>query len=140
MIPAFPNDYMVIDSSAILAILLNEPEAAAFAQAIALDSTRLLSAVSALEAAIVIASKKGPLGEKELDLLLYKAKIDVVPFNNEMVQKARNAFSRFGKGRHPAGLNLGDCCSYALARQANEPLLFKGADFSQTDVQAAKLL
>ncbi len=125
---------MVIDSSALIAILLGEPEARALAQAISNDQKRLLSAVSALETAIVIETRKGPAGVREFDLLVHQVQIEIVAMNEEQVQLARRAYSEFGKGRHPAGLNLRDCCSYALARHAGEPLLFKGDDFSKTDI------
>lgn len=125
---------MVIDTSALVAILLGEPEAARLAGVIAADSKRLTSAVSALETGIVIEAKKGPSGGRELDLLLHKAQIEITSLNDEQVQIARVAYAKFGKGKHPAGLNLGDCCSYALARYAGEPLLFKGTDFGRTDI------
>lgn len=127
---------MVIDSSALLAILLREPEAERFAQAIAVDPKRLVSAVSALETAIVIHTRKGPAGVRELDLLIHAAALTVVHFDSDQVQLARAAYEKYGKGHHPAALNLGDCCSYALAFTSGQPLLFKGDDFSQTDVQA----
>jgi len=125
---------MVMDTSALMALLLGEPEAETFASAIASDSRRLLSAVSALEASIVIEARKGPDGSRELDLLLSRIGAVVVPFNQAQLQIARDAWRRFGKGNHPAGLNFGDCCSYALSKASHEPLLFKGKDFSQTDV------
>lgn len=127
---------MVIDASAILAILLKEPETAALANAMAQDGVRLIGAVSAPESAIVIENRKGTAGTRELDLLLHKARVDVVSMNAEQVQLARSAYTKYGKGRHPAGLNLGDCCSYALARYSGEPLLFKGNDFRKTDIAA----
>ena len=125
---------MVIDTSAVLAILLQEPEAVALADSLEQDPMRLMSAVSLLESAIVIEARKGPAGGRELDLLLHRGRIEVVSFNSEQAEIAREAWLRFGKGRHPAGLNLGDCCSYALSRSSGEPLLFKGADFARTDV------
>ena len=128
---------MVIDTSALVAILLGEPEAESFAMAIAGDPKRLMSAFSALETAIVIESKKGESGGRELDLLVHQAKIQIVPVTAEQFELARSAWRRYGKGRHPAGLNIGDCCSYALAKCAGEPLLFKGNDFTQTDINAA---
>ena len=127
---------MVIDSSAVLAILLKEPEAPDFARSIESDPTRLLSAVSFLEAAVVIETRKGLMGGRDLDLLLHRGRIDVVAFDDAQAEVARQAYRRFGKGRHPAGLNFGDCCSYALAVTSQEPLLFKGDDFSKTDLQA----
>jgi len=127
---------MVIDSSALIAILLAEPEAPALAQAIANDNEHLLSAVSALETAMVIETKKGPAGGREFDLLLHKAQIEIVGMDAAQVQLAREAFLKFGKARHPAALNLGDCCAYALARHAGAPLLFKGEDFRRTDIES----
>lgn len=101
---------MVIDTSALLAILLREPEAKAFAEAIARAGKRLVSALTALEAAIVIRGRKGPAGVRELDLLLHTGSLTIVNFDSEQVQLARAAYEKFGKGHHPAGLNLGDCC------------------------------
>jgi ribonuclease VapC len=128
---------MVVDSSAILAVLLREPERDAFATAIADAGTRLVSSVNALEAAIVVAARKGPSGLRELDLFFHRAGIEVVSFTAAHLGLAREAWERYGKGRHPAGLNLGDCCAYALARHSGEPLLFKGGDFGRTDVPRA---
>lgn len=129
---------MVIDSSALLAILLGEPEAELFSRAIAGDTKRLLSAVSALEAAIVTRARKGPAGLRELDLLFHAAGLSVVSFDADQVLLARAAYEKFGKGHHAAALNLGDCCSYALARSSGEPLLYKGNDFAQTDVRGVQ--
>ncbi|MCB1033871.1 MAG: type II toxin-antitoxin system VapC family toxin [Acidobacteria bacterium] len=125
---------MVIDTSAILAILFGEPERGDFAEAIASAPTRLVGSVTALEAAVVVASRKGPAGSRELDLLFHQAGIDIVAFSEDHLRIARKAYEAFGKGRHPASLNLGDCCSYALAKLSGEPLLFKGDDFSRTDI------
>ncbi len=124
---------MVIDTSALAAILFNEPEGPVFAAAIASDPMRLLSAITFLETAIVVETRRGPGGSRELDLLLHHANIDVVPFDREHAEVARRGYRQFGKGRHPAGLNFGDCCSYALALLSGEPLLFKGTDFGKTD-------
>lgn len=129
---------MVIDTSAIVAILLGEPEAAALVQAIAKDSNCLLSSFSALETAIVIEAKKGEAGGRELDLFLHKGQIKIVDLGGDQGQLAREAWRRFGKGRHPAGLNIGDCCAYALSKYSGESLLFKGDDFSKTDVQVVE--
>lgn len=126
---------MVIDSSAVVAILLEEPEASVFAKAIAADTVRLMSAVSAFEAAIVVEARKGEAGGREFDLLLHRTRIELVPFRAEHLELTRWAWRRFGKGRHSAGLNLGDCFSYALAKSLGEPLLFKGNDFSKTDIR-----
>ena len=128
---------MVVDSSAVLAILFDEPERDAFAAALADAGVRLMSCVNTLEAAVVVSSRKGPLGAQALDLLLHRADFDVVSFTSDHMRLAREAYERYGKGRHPAGLNLGDCCAYALSRHSGEPLLFKGRDFRRTDVAPA---
>ena len=125
---------MVVDTSAVIAILLGEPEAEAFATAIARAPKRKMSAVCALEAGIVIEARKGEEGGRELDLLLQKVGVEVVPLDAKQVEVARAAWRRFGKGRHPASLNMGDCCSYALAWCTGDSLLFKGDDFSRTDI------
>ena len=125
---------MVVDTSAITAVLLNEANAVAIAEAIESGSPRLLSAANLLEASMVIESRKGEAGGRELDLLLYRAAIEVVAVDQDQVEIARLAWRRFGKGRHPAGLNYGDCFAYALATARRLPLLFQGHDFSQTDI------
>ena len=128
---------MVVDSSAVLAILFDEPERDAFADALSDAGLRLMSSLNVLEAAVVVSSRKGPYGARELDLLLHRAEFEVVSFTSDHLRLARDAYERYGKGRHPAGLNLGDCCAYALARHTGEPLLFKGDDFPRTDVVPA---
>jgi ribonuclease VapC len=130
---------MVIDSSAIVAVLLNEKNAAQIAQAIEAASQRLLSAANLLEAAIVIESRKGEAGGRELDLLLYRAAIEIVAVDQDQAETARIAWRRFGKGRHAAGLNYGDCFAYGLAKSRGLPLLFQGDDFSQTDITGVPL-
>lgn len=125
---------MVIDTSALVALLGMEAEAARLAAAIEADATRLISAASVVEAALVIEARYGPAGGRELDLLIAKAGLSVEPVTAEQAEIARQAWRRFGKGRHPAGLNYGDCFSYALAKVTGEPLLFKGTDFPQTDL------
>lgn len=125
---------MVLDTSALLAILLNEPEAPACGQAIEADPVRLLSAANLVETAIVIEARVGEAGGRELDLLLHKAAIEVVAVDAVQAELARHAYRQFGKGRHRAGLNYGDCFAYALAQSAGEALLFKGHDFNKTDV------
>jgi ribonuclease VapC len=130
---------MVIDTSALLAILFNEPAAEHFELALATDPVRLISAASVLEAAIVVEARLGEAGGRELDELLSTAQVTIMPFTTEHAAIARQAYRTYGKGRHPAGLNYGDCFSYALAKTSGETLLFKGDDFSQTDVTPWKL-
>ncbi|NEQ47542.1 MAG: type II toxin-antitoxin system VapC family toxin [Leptolyngbya sp. SIOISBB] len=130
---------MVIDSSALIAILLNEPENASFSKLIGTASQRLVSACSVLETAIVIEARKQEQGIREFDLLLLEADLTIVPFDKKQLDLARYAFSTYGKGRHPADLNMGDCYSYALSHAKCQPLLFKGADFSKTDVLQVQL-
>jgi ribonuclease VapC len=125
---------MVIDSSAALAILLGAEEDEFFACAVEADPTRLMSAVSVLETSIVVEARKGAAAGRELDLFLYRGRIDVVPFNAHQLELARDAYRRYGKGLHRAALNLGDCCAYALAAASGEPLLFKGGVFAETDI------
>jgi ribonuclease VapC len=130
---------MVIDSSAIIAVLLNEANAADIARVIEAGSQRLLSAANLLEASIVIESRKGEAGGRELDLLIYRAAIEVVAVDQDQAELARIAWRRFGKGRHPAGLNYGDCFAYALAKTRQLPLLFQGDDFARTDIDPVPL-
>jgi ribonuclease VapC len=125
---------MVIDTSVLVAVLFGEPEAEAFAAAIEQDPVRLISAASVLEASLVIESELGEAGGRELDLLLLKAAVETIPFNAEQLAIARHAYRRYGKGRHPVGLNYGDCFSYALSQATGETLLFKGEDFTRTDI------
>lgn len=131
---ACPADRMVIDTSALLALLGMEPEAARLAQAIAADPVRLISAATLVEASIVVESRHGEPAARELDLAVARAGMVIEPVTAEQADTAREAWRRFGKGRHPAGLNYGDCFSYALARVTGEALLFKGNDFMQTDI------
>ncbi len=128
---------MVIDTSALIAILLNEQEERRFADAIEARERCRVSALSVLEASIVIESRKGPSGGRELDLLLHRSGIEIVPMTVAQSEIARDAWRRYGRGNHRAALNLGDCCSYALAQSLGEPLLYKGNDFSHTDVRSA---
>jgi ribonuclease VapC len=128
---------MIIDSSALVAILRNEPDAERMTRSIAGAATRVVSAGNLLEAGIVIEAKLGDQGARDLDLYLLKLGIEVVPFTPRQADLARKAYRRFGKGRDPAGLNFGDCVAYALAKESGEPLLFKGNDFSRTDIAAA---
>lgn len=126
---------MVIDSSVLFASLSNEVDAPDLIKAMTADSVRLLSVASLLETAIVIESRHGLAGGKKLDEFIRIAQIVVQPVTIEQLSIARAAFRSYGKGRHPAALNFGDCFAYALAKFRSEPLLFKGNDFSQTDVQ-----
>jgi ribonuclease VapC len=128
---------MVIDTSVLLAILQDEPERRAFADAIEAADSCSMSVASLLETSLVIESRFGAEGSRDLDQLVEKAGIELVPVDLEQVRVARRAHARFGKGRHPAGLSFGDCFAYALARTLGEPLLFEGDDFSRTDVEPA---
>jgi ribonuclease VapC len=128
---------MVADTSALIAILTDEPERRAFNEAIEAASVRLISAATVLETALVIESRKGEHGGREFDLFLHRAHFKIVPVDEDQIELARAAFRIYGKGRHPAGLNFGDCFAYALAKQRGEPLLYKGEDFARTDVQMA---
>lgn len=125
---------MVIDTSAILAILLDEPERRQFNEAIEAAESRVMSAAIFVEASIVIETRFGAEGLRDLDLFLERAGIEIVAVDSEQAHAARRAYSRFGKGRHRAGLNYGDCFSYALAMVLGEPLLYKGEDFRLTEI------
>jgi len=127
---------MVIDTSAIMAIALDEPEAAIFERCIVDDPIRLISAATVLEASMVLETRLGEAGGREFDLWLLKIGAEVVSVDADQIAAARRAWRRYGKGRHPAELNFGDCFSYALAFCRNEALLFKGEDFTQTDIAA----
>ena len=125
---------MVIDYSALVAILQDEPERDAFNEAIEDEESRLLSVANWVETSIVIEVRYGTVGLHLLDRFLDRAAIDCVPVDLRQAKEARRAFSQFGRGRHPAGLNYGDCFAYALARTNGQPLLFKGDDFARTDI------
>ena len=126
---------VVIDTSALLAILLGEPERGKFLQLLSESETRLLSAANALETAMVVESRRGEAAGRELDLFLHRTKIEIVAVDEEQFSIARFAWRKFGKGRHPAALNFGDCFAYALTKTSSEPLLAKGDDFRRTDLQ-----
>lgn len=129
---------IVIDSSALIAILRREPEADAFLTIIVTARTRLMSSVSFLETSMVLAGRTGDaMRWADLDALIDRAAIEVVSQDADQAAQARRAFLTYGKGRHPARLNLGDCASYALAKTRDLPLLFKGDDFSLTDLSNA---
>ena len=125
---------MVIDTSALVAIMLDEPERRSFNEKIETDPVRLLSAASFVETTLVIETRLGEAGGREFDLLLHRAAVEIVPVDADQAEIARRALRQFGRGRHPAGLNFGDSFAYALAKTRGEPLLFKGTDFALTDV------
>ena len=131
---------MVIDTSAVTAILRKEPDRDALIRALAAEPVRLVSAVTALEASMVIEGRYGAEAGADLELFLYASRIDIVPFDGRQLDVARRAWRKFGKGKHPAGLNLGDCCVYALAKMSEEPVLCKGRDFAQTDIPIVEFL
>ncbi len=128
---------MVIDTSAVVAILKLEPEARAFAALIVADRVRLLSAANYVEANIVMSRRGGDGGIDDLHILLRKLSIEITPISVRDAERAAQAHRRFGRGHHPARLNFGDCFAYALAVETGEPLLFKGDDFARTDVARA---
>ena len=128
---------MIVDTSALLAILQAEPESRLLAEAIEAASRPTISVVSFVEASIVLDARHGSAGRDRLDRVMRESGIEIAPVDIEQAQIAREAFRDFGKGRHSARLNCGDCFSYALARQRREPLLFKGDDFARTDIRPA---
>jgi ribonuclease VapC len=128
---------MVVDSSALIAILRGEPEEPAFRNAIRTAPNRLLGAPTRVEASIIALGRRGEPGLEQMQALIERLELEIVPHSDDHAKLAIEAFRRFGKGRHPAGLNYGDCFSYALAKATGEPLLFKGDDFSQTDIKQA---
>ena len=128
---------MVLDTSAIVAILLREPEHERFSALLADAEDPLISAATLLESSIVLQSKIGDEGVTALDDLLLAASVRCVAVDEQQARTARDAYAQFGRGRSPAGLNFGDCFAYALARVRHRPLLFKGSDFSKTDCVAA---
>jgi ribonuclease VapC len=130
---------MIIDTSALIAILFGEGDAASYEAAIATATVRRISSVSVQEAGMVLESRYGEAGSLELDRLLHQARIEVADFTAAQSDVARRAFRRFGKGRHRAGLNFGDCASYALSKTTGEPLLAKGGDFSLTDLECVRV-
>ena len=128
---------IVVDSSALVAILLPEPEADTFSDLIGEDGSPRASAVTLFETRIVLFSRGGAAKLREFDEWLNVAKVVTVAFDEDQSALAFNAYRRFGKGSHPAGLNLGDCAAYALAKSLDAPLLFKGNDFARTDIRRA---
>jgi len=128
---------MVIDTSALVAILRDEPERRSFNETIEAAESRLVSAATFLETSIVIETRYGSEGLRDLDLYLIKAEIEIFPVDVNQANAARRAYHLYGRGRHAAGLNFGDCFSYALARTMDQSLLFKGDDFPRTDITPA---
>ncbi len=129
---------MILDTSAIVAILFGENDADIYAQAITRADACRISAATFLETAIVVEAQTKNNGGRQLDAFIHRAGISIEPVTAEHAHIARQAFIDFGKGRHPAGLNYGDCFSYALSKSTREPLLFKGKDFAKTDLTAAR--
>ncbi|MSQ15697.1 MAG: type II toxin-antitoxin system VapC family toxin [Dehalococcoidia bacterium] len=129
---------MIIDTSALIAILRNEPEAGSYARAIERAGRVRISAASFVEAAIVIDASRDPIASRRFDDLCRETQLVIEPVTEAQARIAREAFRDFGKGSgHPAGLNFGDCFAYALAKETGEPLLFKGNDFARTDIAPA---
>jgi ribonuclease VapC len=129
---------MILDTSVIIAILRNEPDADELAAVIESADVRRMSAASYVEAAILTDSNRDPVLSRRLDSFLHEAIITMEPVTVDQARLAREAYRDFGKGRHRAGLNFGDCFAYALAKDKGEPLLFKGEDFRKTDVEVAE--
>ncbi len=125
---------MVLDTSALTAVLFDEPERDEFTRRIATAPRRLISAGTLIESSIVVESRRGEVAGRELDLFLHRADVRTVAVDEEQALIARAAWRRYGRGRHPAGLNFGDLFAYALARATGEDLLFKGDDFAKTDL------
>lgn len=126
---------MILDTSAIIAILQNEPEADRLISEMQNAETLRISAASVVELGIVMYSRYGDAGELEVDQFIHRLNISIVPVSTEQAELARTAYRKYGKGIHSAGLNYGDCFSYALAISFQEELLFVGEDFSKTDVK-----
>src|SRR5271165_3400156 len=130
---------MILDTSAIIAILQNEPDAKAIAAALQRSQTRSISVVTWVEAAIVTDGNRNPVLSRRFDDLLREVGVQVQTVTPRQAEIARYAYRDFGKGRHKAGLNFGDCFAYALAKEMDEPLLFKGTDFARTDVAVVEI-
>jgi ribonuclease VapC len=127
---------MVIDRSALVAIIGGEPETSAMLDAIEIDPIRWVSAATLVETSIVLQSLYGTDAVDDFDIFVIRIGAEIIHFDEDQARIARDAFNRFGKGRHAAALNFGDCFAYALAKSRDEPLLFKGHDFSKTDITA----
>ena len=129
---------MVVDSSALIAVLLAEPEQSEFARILAKSDVTYMSNANVLESIQVAVGKLGEIGRNHLEILIAESQISVVGFDKQQLAHAIDAFMRFGRGRgHPAKLNFGDCMAYALAKSLDAPLLYKGNDFAQTDIRSA---
>jgi ribonuclease VapC len=128
---------MIIDTSALVAVLDQEPEVERIVRTLVSAPERVLSAANLVEVGIVMQARRGDDGARDLDLLLAKLRVDIVEVTASQAEIARKAFRRYGRGRHAANLNFGDCFAYALAKDTSAPLLFKGNDFGQTDVMVA---
>jgi ribonuclease VapC len=129
---------MILDTSAVIAILAGEADAGHYASLIEQDPTPRIGAPAVLEASIVLTRWFGEAAEPALDAFVRESGAEIVPFDLPQLRAAQEAYRRFGKGRHPAGLNFGDCMSYALARVCVEPLLYKGGGFARTDIASAE--
>ncbi len=130
---------MVIDTSALVAIFLAEPERKLLLDLVLQAETRMISAATVLETGIVLEARRGESAGREFDLFLVRANLQIVAVDGEQTEIARSAWRKYGKGRHPAALNFGDCFAYALAKFAGEPLLAKGTDFAATDIEVCTL-
>ena len=128
---------MIVDSSALLAVAFGEPEAAAYATAIAAAARPRMSVANWFESFMVAESRSGSTTPGRLESILKRFGVELVPVSALQASAALDAWRRFGRGKHPAKLNYGDCFAYALAKTEGEPLLFKGEDFSQTDIEPA---
>lgn len=128
---------MIVDTSAVMTVMFDEEDSESYDEAIAQAASCRMSVVNFLEAAIVLESRRGPTAGHELDAFLKEAGIELEQVTTEQAEAARQAWRRFGKGNHPAGLNFGDCFAYSLAEISKEPLLFRGRDFALTDVEVA---
>ncbi len=130
---------MVIDTSAVAAIFFAEAERQTFLDAITTANIRLISPATVLETGIILESRQGEAAGREFDLFVVRANLNIVPLDAEQADLARSAWRKYGKGRHPAALNFGDCFVYALAKSSGEPILAKGREFALTDIAVYKL-
>ena len=135
--PGCRNSRVVVDSSALVSIILREPDEDGFARAMLAAASVHMSAANWVEAAILLDSRRLRDGHIRLEDVIDRFRIEIVPVTAEIAARARSAHQRFGRGNHPARLNYGDCFAYATASHLGEPLLFKGGDFSQTDIPSA---